>query len=369
MDETGWRPLGGAARSGASSRPSRLPAGHRRPPRGPRQGLLADTKAIVTSDRWWAYNHLPLRRRQICWSHLQRDFKAHAEGMAAEKELGEPACGSASACSGPGRSTSTPTTAAQLQRHDPAAAARAQTDPAPLLRQNAPLQGQPRLRPQPAEGLARALDVRRPARTSSRPTTTPNAACAAPSSTANSPSAASPTPANNASHACSPPTRPADYNAGRSTPTSPNASPPTTAATRAPAHLNQGTERLRFGGRPQQPETACVGLRSERSQVQFLPGALVSPSVCRRLSDSGRSPASRFQSLPSPFGHYSAAPARGGKQAPANQGPYSRGRHELRPHGAPSKADTRQTGPERLGGYEYPATAGLPHRGHFRRGP
>jgi transposase len=51
--------------------------------------LLADTKAVVTSDRWWAYRNLPIRRRQLCWSHLQRDFAAHAEGLAAEKEFGE----------------------------------------------------------------------------------------------------------------------------------------------------------------------------------------------------------------------------------------------------------------------------------------
>ena len=51
--------------------------------------LLADTEAIVTSDRWWAYTHLPLHRRQLCWSHLKRDFAAHAEGLGAEKEFGE----------------------------------------------------------------------------------------------------------------------------------------------------------------------------------------------------------------------------------------------------------------------------------------
>lgn len=51
--------------------------------------LLADTKAIVTSDRWWAYTHLPLARRQLCWAHLKRDFAAHAEGLGAEKEFGE----------------------------------------------------------------------------------------------------------------------------------------------------------------------------------------------------------------------------------------------------------------------------------------
>ena len=32
------------------------------------KSLLADTQAIVTSDRWWAYRSLPLCRRQLCWS-------------------------------------------------------------------------------------------------------------------------------------------------------------------------------------------------------------------------------------------------------------------------------------------------------------
>ena len=51
--------------------------------------LLGDTRAVVTSDRWWAYTHLPLHRRQICWAHLARDFTAHAEGLAAEQEFGQ----------------------------------------------------------------------------------------------------------------------------------------------------------------------------------------------------------------------------------------------------------------------------------------
>jgi transposase len=51
--------------------------------------LLAGHAGIVTSDRWWAYAHLPLACRQVCWSHLQRDFQAHAEGLAAEKRFGE----------------------------------------------------------------------------------------------------------------------------------------------------------------------------------------------------------------------------------------------------------------------------------------
>ena len=43
----------------------------------------------MTSDRWWADGHLPAGRRQICWAHLQRDFQAHAEGLAAEREFGQ----------------------------------------------------------------------------------------------------------------------------------------------------------------------------------------------------------------------------------------------------------------------------------------
>jgi transposase len=51
--------------------------------------LLGATTAIITSDRWWAYAHLPVARRQVCWAHLRRDFKAHTEGLAAEKAFGE----------------------------------------------------------------------------------------------------------------------------------------------------------------------------------------------------------------------------------------------------------------------------------------
>jgi transposase len=53
------------------------------------KALLEGTSAVVTSDRWWAYRSLPLCRRQLCWSHLKRDFASHAEGLAAEKEFGE----------------------------------------------------------------------------------------------------------------------------------------------------------------------------------------------------------------------------------------------------------------------------------------
>ena len=42
---------------------------------------------IVTSDRWWAYDLLDPEHRQACWSHLQRDFRFHSEGLAAQKTI------------------------------------------------------------------------------------------------------------------------------------------------------------------------------------------------------------------------------------------------------------------------------------------
>lgn len=90
VDETGWR-TAGERRALWGAFTHRHAFFHVAPDRHEdhAKGLLADTKAIVTSDRWWAYAHLPLARRQLCWSHLKRDFAAHAEGLAAEKEFGE----------------------------------------------------------------------------------------------------------------------------------------------------------------------------------------------------------------------------------------------------------------------------------------
>jgi transposase len=90
IDETGWR-LKGAQRALWGAFTDRHAAFAIAPSRHEdhARDLLGGTKAVVTSDRWWAYGHLPLKRRQVCWSHLQRDFAAHADGLAAEKDLGE----------------------------------------------------------------------------------------------------------------------------------------------------------------------------------------------------------------------------------------------------------------------------------------
>ena len=128
------------------------------------KSLLADTTAVVTSDRWWAYTHLPLARRQLCWAHLARDFKAHAEGMAAEKEFGEHGLRVCERVFWAWEVFQHTHDRRELAATIRAAAARVQTDRAPLRRQEPALQVLPRHRAQPAQSLARALDVRPPPR-------------------------------------------------------------------------------------------------------------------------------------------------------------------------------------------------------------
>jgi transposase len=51
--------------------------------------LGAKVKGIVCSDRWTSYNHVPLRRRQLCWSHLKRDFQKWVDKGEPTRLLGE----------------------------------------------------------------------------------------------------------------------------------------------------------------------------------------------------------------------------------------------------------------------------------------
>ena len=44
---------------------------------------------LVVSDRWNGFEHRDPHQRQVCWSHIQRDFRRHSEGLAEQKTFGE----------------------------------------------------------------------------------------------------------------------------------------------------------------------------------------------------------------------------------------------------------------------------------------
>ena len=77
VDETGWRQgrakawLWTAVTDGVTVFSIRK----RRNRDGVDEMLGADNRAVVGSDRYSAYAHLPLRRRQVCWAHLRRAFE------------------------------------------------------------------------------------------------------------------------------------------------------------------------------------------------------------------------------------------------------------------------------------------------------
>jgi transposase len=52
--------------------------------------LVGTTYAgIVISDRWNGFEHRNPNQRQVCWSHIDRDFRRHSEGLAEQKTFGE----------------------------------------------------------------------------------------------------------------------------------------------------------------------------------------------------------------------------------------------------------------------------------------
>lgn len=46
-------------------------------------------KGVVGSDRWSAYSFLPLRRRQVCWGHLKREFQAYEDRGGPSAPIGQ----------------------------------------------------------------------------------------------------------------------------------------------------------------------------------------------------------------------------------------------------------------------------------------
>jgi hypothetical protein len=81
IDETGWY-LSGEPRTLWGAFSKRTAVLRIAPDRGKQHlhGLIGDDFAgVVGSDRFSAYNSLEPERRQVCWSHLRRDFTFHAD--------------------------------------------------------------------------------------------------------------------------------------------------------------------------------------------------------------------------------------------------------------------------------------------------
>ena len=91
VDETGWRTGGeGRALWTATTPEAALFVIAEHCNREQFNALVGTSyPGIVVSDRWNGYSHLDPNRRQVCWSHLQRDFRRHADGLAEQKTFGE----------------------------------------------------------------------------------------------------------------------------------------------------------------------------------------------------------------------------------------------------------------------------------------
>jgi transposase len=91
VDETGWRTSGEGRALWTATTPAAAffqIAEHCN--REQFDALIGTTyPGIVVSDRWNGYSHLDPHHRQVCWSHLQRDFRRHADGLAEQKTFGE----------------------------------------------------------------------------------------------------------------------------------------------------------------------------------------------------------------------------------------------------------------------------------------
>jgi transposase len=76
-DETSWK-LKGALRwlwAAATATAVAFVIHTRRGAAGLTALLGSEIGGLVCSDRWGAYRRLPAERRQVCWAHLQRDFR------------------------------------------------------------------------------------------------------------------------------------------------------------------------------------------------------------------------------------------------------------------------------------------------------
>ena len=236
VDETGWRTSGEGRALWTATTPQATFLQIAEHCNREQFDALIGTRypGIVVSDRWNGFSHLDPHQRQVCWSHLQRDFRRHADGLAEQKTFGETGLELTGRVFAAWR-------AYQHEHHDRDRLKREiapiQTELRQLLEDASPKSRRTRWHRRFANNLLKvwpALWTFTTIDGSSRPTTPPNARSAHPSSTEKSRSAPKARPANDSPNAPSPPPPPAACNAARCSPTSANCSPPTTAVIHSP---------------------------------------------------------------------------------------------------------------------------------------
>jgi transposase len=91
VDETGWRTRGEGRALWTATTPQATFLQIAQHCNREQFNALIGTSypGIVVSDRWNGYSHLDPNQRQVCWSHLQRDFRRHADGLGEQKTFGE----------------------------------------------------------------------------------------------------------------------------------------------------------------------------------------------------------------------------------------------------------------------------------------
>ena len=91
VDETGWRTRGEGRALWTATTPEATFLQIAEHCNREQFNTLIGTRypGIVISDRWNGYSHLDPERRQACWSHIKRDFRRHADGLAEQKTFGE----------------------------------------------------------------------------------------------------------------------------------------------------------------------------------------------------------------------------------------------------------------------------------------
>ena len=91
VDETGWRTRGEGCALWTATTPDAACLQIAEHCNRAHFTALVGTEypGIVVSDRWNGYRHLDPERRQVCWSHLHRDLRRHADGLGEQTTFGE----------------------------------------------------------------------------------------------------------------------------------------------------------------------------------------------------------------------------------------------------------------------------------------